>query len=156
VTFWAPGGARMTTEDAVMADVIKRAADRWPAAVSVIDLARGDDMPQMLPAICGSLLTLYATTNLVQLHAHPPAPATTAGERPLASPLARIQARDQPEVANLRHVTVPLDDGLLRRLLVLLDGTRDRDALLAELGGVDPDTLEAALQRLGRSSLLVS
>jgi SAM-dependent methyltransferase len=156
VTFWAPGGSRMTTENPVVAAVLQRAAECWPATIAVIDLVAGDGRPPALPAVCAALLRLYATTNLVQLHVHPPLPATTAGERPLASPLARIQARDQPEVANLRHATVPLDDELNRRLLTLLDGTRDRAALAAELRIDDHDRLEAGLRRLARSSLLVA
>lgn len=164
VTFWAPGGSRMTTEHEVVVGVLKRAAERWPAAVAAGDLFGDDDSPPALAAVYATVLGLYATTNLVYLHVHPPAPATVAGERPLASPLARIQARDQPEVANLRHATVPLDDEIDRRLLTLLDGTRDREALIGELTGVAGASaeelaggrLEAGLRKLARTSLLVA
>jgi hypothetical protein len=48
---------------------------------------------------------------------------------------------------------VPLDDEADRRLLDLLDGTRDRPALAAQLA-ITPETLEQALQRLAGHGLI--
>jgi hypothetical protein len=81
-------------------------------------------------------------------------------------------------VANLRHVSVEIEGVLARRLLELLDGTRDRAALLAELTAfaaateglgatddppVEPqdlaafaEQLEASLARLARLALLTA
>jgi methyltransferase-like protein len=155
VTFHAPGGSRLTTEHEAVVAVLRRAGESWPAAVHVGEVL-GDDPPAgAVDTVCEALLRCYAA-NLVQLHVYPPQPHTAAGERPLASPLARLQAREQVDVANLRHATVPLDDELDRRLLTLLDGTRDRAALLAELGPeVDAERLEATLALFARSSLLL-
>jgi hypothetical protein len=57
-------------------------------------------------------------------------------------------------VTNLRHTTVRLEDDLGRRLVVLLDGTRDHAQLahdlrsfLAEAGRGVPEPLEAGLER---------
>jgi hypothetical protein len=104
-------------------------------------------------AVCGALLRSYAG-NLVQLHAAPPALTLESGERPEASPLARHQARSGALVTNLRHTGVRIEDDLGRRLVVLLDGTRDRAGLLEELSaflrksGRDvPGDLEAGLER---------
>jgi len=46
----------------------------------------------------------------------------------------------------------------LRRLLIALDGTRDRAALLAEFAGdgLDAERLDASLALFARSSLLQS
>jgi hypothetical protein len=115
-------------------------------------------------AICGALLRSYAG-NLVQLHAAPPVLTLEAGERPAASPLARHQARSGALVTNLRHTSVRIDDELGRRLVALLDGTRDRAGLLDELraflresGRQVPDDLDAGLERslegLARLALL--
>jgi methyltransferase-like protein len=57
------------------------------------------------------------------------------GPRPLASPLARLQAKSSTEVTSLRHHTVEVN-GLDRAILELLDGTRDRQKLVAELIGL--------------------
>ena len=57
-------------------------------------------------------------------------------------------------MTNLRHASVRIEDDLGRRLVTLLDGTRDRDALAAELrsalvqrGAPVPDDLRAGLER---------
>jgi hypothetical protein len=57
-------------------------------------------------------------------------------------------------VTNLRHASVRIEDELGRRLVELLDGRRDRAALLAELrafqpasGTPLPDALEDGLER---------
>ena len=56
-------------------------------------------------------------------------------------------------VPNLRHETVRLDDAS-RRFLRLLDGSRDRAALAAELRGAV--TLDAALGALTRAAFLTA
>jgi SAM-dependent methyltransferase len=152
VTFHAPGGSRLTTEHAAVVEVLTRAGESWPAPVLVADVLGRDAPRGEVDTVCEALIRAYAA-NLVELHIHPPAPCVVAGERPRASPVARQQARDQTRVANLRHATVPVKDDL-RRLLLLLDGTRDRAALLAELPGLDAARLEASLKLFARSSLL--
>jgi hypothetical protein len=85
-------------------------------------------------ALARVLLTAYANAgdNLVQLSLCPPRFTTEVSERPLASPLARLQAESAAQATNLRHELVnltPFD----RHLLPHLDGTRDRPSLLAAL-----------------------
>ena len=87
----------------------------------------GDDR-----ALADLLLTGYAA-NILALHAFAPPIAAEAGERPLASALSRAQAARRPLVSNLVGTTVDLSGAIPRRLLRLLDGTRDRAALAAEL-----------------------
>jgi methyltransferase-like protein/SAM-dependent methyltransferase len=73
-------------------------------------------------------------TNLVNLHAYDPPIAPTAGPRPCAPPLVRHQAATGAQVISLRLCAAALDD-VDRCLLPLLDGTRDRAALIEELAG---------------------
>lgn len=153
VTFHAPGGSRLTTEHASVVAVLTAAGERWPGTVRVSEVLGDDASREDVETVCEALIRCYAA-NLVQLHIHPPQPHVAVGERPLASPLARLQARDQTSVANLRHATVPVEDELDRRLLLLLDGTRDRAALHAELPQIDAGRLEASLELFARSSLL--
>ena len=57
-----------------------------------------------------------------------------AGERPRASPLSRYQAsRGAQAVTNLLHATVDLKHSLARQVLVMLDGRRDRAAIVSDL-----------------------
>ena len=73
--------------------------------------------------------------NVIRLHTHSPGHAAAPGERPRASALARRQlALGDETVTNLDHETIGLDERM-RRLVALLDGTRDREILTRELGG---------------------
>ncbi len=93
----------------------------------------------------------------VEVHAREPRLAVSPGARPRASALARRQAAAGEMVASLTHRIVNLSDETGRRLLVKLDGTRDRDALLAELAPQDrltPALLERHLNTLARLALL--
>jgi methyltransferase-like protein len=53
-------------------------------------------------------------------------------ERPVASVVARYQAEAEIKICNLRHRVVPLDD-FDSLMIRLLDGTRDRAAIVAKM-----------------------
>ena len=78
-----------------------------------------------------SLLRCFGS-GLLDFHVHPPRFASEPGERPVASPLARLQAETEETVTNLRGRAVQLDDfhGLI---LQRLDGTRDLSQLAEEI-----------------------
>jgi methyltransferase-like protein len=78
-----------------------------------------------------ALLQLYLS-NLVALHVHPPPFVMEPGDRPLASPLARLQAADGDRVTSRLHKLVDLE-GVDRHVLLCLDGTRDRAAIVDAL-----------------------
>ncbi|HET8756938.1 MAG TPA: class I SAM-dependent methyltransferase [Solirubrobacteraceae bacterium] len=144
VEFRGPRGATITTDhDAVKAALVAL-GDAWPGAVAVAELD-GE-------AVCEALLRAYAV-NLVQLHVWAPAIATTPSERPVASALARLQAAAGSRITNLRHGTIDVPDELGRRLITLLDGTRDRAALLRELDR-PAEELERSLEGLARIAVL--
>jgi cyclopropane fatty-acyl-phospholipid synthase-like methyltransferase len=80
-------------------------------------------------------------------------------ERPVASPLARFQARTSSVVTSLAYTTVHMEEPAARLLLTLLDGTRDRPAILAEFRertgvALSAEDLDANLAALGRLFLL--
>jgi protein-L-isoaspartate O-methyltransferase len=101
---------------------------------------------------------------VVGLHVQPPPLAIVAGERPLASPLARWQAARQDELTSLLHARVRVPDANARRLLSLLDGTRDRAALVAATAAAWPAGMRQdaegfvahALEQFARLALLIS
>ena len=70
---------------------------------------------------------------LVDLHLHRPPCVGHASEKPVASPLARWQARQHEFVATLNHKTLKLGSPIQRGVLALLDGTRDRSALRSDV-----------------------
>jgi SAM-dependent methyltransferase len=120
------------------------------------------------------LLWHCCSGGVVSLHVAAAPLVREAGPKPEVSAVARLQARERPDVSSLVHRTVRLDDELVRRMLPFLDGTRDREALQAEWSAlVDVHLAEAAsglqplsgsaraamldecLAKLGRMALLV-
>jgi methyltransferase-like protein len=153
VTFEGPTGSTLTTDHPLVGRALERVGSSWPAALWVRELIPEDASEADRLAICDAVLRCYAA-NLVQLHATLPPLTTTVSERPEASPLARHQARSGQLVTNLRHTSVRLQDDLGRRLVVLLDGTRDHAQLVRELrtflvetGHEVPEPLEPGLER---------
>lgn len=142
VTFALGGAGEVETADAAFKRVLARLGHAWPAALRFSELA--GDTPQRL----GEALLGAHAERIVDLHVQPPPVASRAGERPVASPIARRQAASGDRlVTSLRHDELRLDDERDRALLALLDGTHDRDAL-AEATGLAGADLEDALARL--------
>jgi methyltransferase-like protein len=83
-----------------------------------------------------NVLAAMVFTSFAQFHVHDYACQRTVTEKPVASRLARYQARDSNRVANVRHGLVELDASG-RQLLLLLDGTRNHDAIARDLAQCD-------------------
>jgi methyltransferase-like protein/2-polyprenyl-3-methyl-5-hydroxy-6-metoxy-1,4-benzoquinol methylase len=78
-----------------------------------------------------SLLRCFLS-NLVELHVCPPRYVVEPSARPMASPLARLQAEGGVRVVNLRRRTVDLAE-FERVVIRLLDGKNDETAILEAL-----------------------
>jgi hypothetical protein len=117
--------------------------ERWPESVRFAELyeaarralqaapgiaaapgARDDGGLEMLGV---ELLQLYAA-GIAELRVWDPEPSATVSERPMASPLARLQAQRGTELTTLLHHILPLD-AFERKLVPLLDGNRDVSTL---------------------------
>src|SRR5262249_19761246 len=81
------------------------------------------------------LLRAYAAS-LVELHSHPSQFVLEVSARPTASRLARLQLQTADTVTTMRHTSAQVLDSVGRQLLMLLDGTRDREALLKDLSSL--------------------
>jgi hypothetical protein len=82
----------------------------------------------------GAILLTGFTIGLVELHAGPPTFVRQPGDRPVASHLVRRQLlKGEMMVTSLRHSPIRVENPLSRQLILALDGTRDRSALLDEL-----------------------
>lgn len=104
-----------------------REVEAWIASFcGVRPLAPGFSTASMLLDAC--------VVGTIELYVEPAAIAGDAGKRPRAASSARWQARKRLPVTNLRHETMTLQDGLALDLLALLDGTRTRGELAAQLG----------------------
>jgi hypothetical protein len=117
-------------------------SDVWPEATGLRELATRCGVIPVSVARAALVLTAEGRADI---ELYPPAWAASSPERPVASALARAQARAGPEVTSLRHIQVSLDDERASALLTLMDGTRDREALVEELLKLgDIDRSEAA------------
>lgn len=98
---------------------------------------RGKPVQGNPDVIAGDLLQGY-TASVVEFHTWQGDYVIKAGEKPEASELARYQSRESTSVVNLRHEQLTLDP-LGQRLLRVLDGTRDRAALVSHLSDLIKD-----------------
>jgi SAM-dependent methyltransferase len=160
--FTGPSGATVKSTDPLARAALLHLGEIWPRAVPFEELCRAararlggagpPDAGRDTQVVGQCLLACYLADpdGLAYLWTHPPNFTAAAGDRPVASPLARLQAAHDARATNLRHQTVALDD-FRRAVLCRLDGTCDRAALGRELGGA----LEGALAWLAANAFLL-
>jgi methyltransferase-like protein len=140
----------LTTSVPIVKAAFQHLAEIWPHSISLERLLavarsrlsnvtiRDQGMVQAeLQALGSAILTGY-TVRLLELHTHEPEFVTEVTDRPRASDLARAQAKKGGRITNQRHEIVTLDE-FSRRTLQLLDGTRDRAALLDSMAALVQD-----------------
>lgn len=190
MTFRQRGGAFGSTDHGLTQAALRYLSDRWPQCVFFPELvaAASRSLPWSaqthdVSQLAANLLQLYAT-GMLELHVLPLPVAAEISARPVASPWARFQITQGRTVTNLRHQRVQMDP-VTRRLVWLLDGTRERAQVVDELSewvareglrlpsaGIEPEsaeppaeadirallrrTLEDALQTALHSSLLIA
>jgi methyltransferase-like protein/predicted O-methyltransferase YrrM len=143
-SFVLPNGFTLSTPQPLIKAAFQYLSEQWPKAVSFDDLlnaartrisatsvqdAKTVEMQRQL--LGADLLTAYAT-NIVQFRTQELPFVTKAGDKPKVSDLARHQARTRDSVTNQLHERIAIDV-FSRHLIELLDGNRDKDAILDEL-----------------------
>jgi len=169
--FRGPRGSAMSTDYPLAKAAVFHLGQVWPQLVGFDDLLRnareqlgrrsgnpGTDANALLDI----LLAAYAA-GLIELSTHAPRFVLEPGPRPTASPVARLQLQGGAFVATLRHTSVCIEDDLGRQLLRLMDGSRDREALLREIKThvassveIAAADLERKLAEVARLALLVA
>ena len=92
---------------------------------------------------------------IIELQATPGI-AVVAGHKPCASPLVRYQAvNGESPVTTLSHRAIEIEGEEARRMLTLLDGTRDR-AELCQAMDCSAERLDTELLMLGRLGMLIA
>ena len=147
-TFARPGGDSVNCKSPLTKLALRLLARRWPQSVPFETLV-AETVPECVAAgyptdaasaerfLGGELLTCMAT-GAVEWRLSPPGFTATVSEKPLATPLARLEAEGGYRVTTLRGESVNLDE-FHRQTLRLLDGTRSRaalaEALMAKFAG---------------------
>lgn len=114
--------------------VMEQLIAAWPRTVRFDDvcttLRDGGLPPGADPA---QLLLQMAAVRILELHTWQPAVANAVSERPRIAGICRQELAHRPYLANLWHGTVQVSDPVVRKLMLLTDGTRTRGELLAAL-----------------------
>jgi methyltransferase-like protein/2-polyprenyl-3-methyl-5-hydroxy-6-metoxy-1,4-benzoquinol methylase len=145
--FQALNGANFTTDHPLTKAALLHLTQIWPQSLAFAELVMAAYTRlgrEFKPAeqeswllnpdiqlLGANLLQAYSYSDtLVELHVHKPQFVTQLSERPVASPVARFQAKHGYKITNLRHERITLDK-LGTSLLAYLEGTHDQAALLA-------------------------
>ncbi|HSI10456.1 MAG TPA: class I SAM-dependent methyltransferase [Chthoniobacter sp.] len=146
----------------------------WPECIAFQDLLEhatgasettGAEEKEQAAETLAAALVQAQDVSVLEFRAHRPSLVSQPGTHPECSALARLQLQLGNRATILLHTVAQIDDPLERALAPLLDGSRDRAMLQADLANLpagvvsDPitdETLEAALHRLARRALLVS
>jgi methyltransferase-like protein/cyclopropane fatty-acyl-phospholipid synthase-like methyltransferase len=143
-SFEAPGGLPVQTEFPLTKAALTVLWEHWPRAIDLNTLFREANRRLNNPpgqrkaevqknrmVLADDLLHCYAA-NAVEFRTWQPDFVTEVSERPRVSGLASYMAGKEQFVVNQRHQGVHLDPVALE-LVRLLDGTRDRPALIKHL-----------------------
>ena len=144
--FKVPGVDEMKSEHPTTLAVMEYLIAAWPEAVPFAELEAVLEAKGI--AVDAEMLTLLmrlVVTRAVQLHEWAAPVSRTIEDRPRASAVSRHDAATRDVVTTLLHEALKMEDPLVKQFLPLLDGTRDRKALLQALRLACPETPEATL-----------
>jgi methyltransferase-like protein len=187
-------GTVLTVTNPICKAAMLHLGEIWPRAVTLeqlLDAARlrmepdgssvlGATLLDQQRHAVGDMLLRCLSLDIAEFHVAPPAYQAESGEVPHARELARQQARRSKSVTNLRHEQVVLDDEVSYYVLLNLDGSHDKVALVEMLAQLVAngtlvarrdgenlsdsddlyeylvDALNRSLTRLARAALLVN
>lgn len=148
--FKASDGATLAIDHPLTKAAMLYLSEVWPRPVSFNSLlaeaqarlngTAGTGSPPGAPnevqVLGANLLKAFSySESLVELHVYAPHFVLEVSECPTASSVARLQAQNSMTVTNMRHERVDLDE-ITYHLLLHLDGTRNRTALLDIIAGL--------------------
>lgn len=139
-------GARIQTDAPLAKSAFKILNAEWPQAIGFAELlerARAEVSaagqwtsahPAQEERELQMILFRSFGVGLIDLHTVAARRFSAVTTQPRATKLARWQAANQKFVTTHFHGSAPMEDPVARHLVSLLDGTRDRAALVRELG----------------------
>ncbi len=146
VQFLGPHGTSITASHPLVKAALYCMEENWPLPLpfekirelalshlskSGIGVAKFDSAEDRA-ALSKTIFLCYGS-GLLELHTWAPQLVVKPGDRPRASSLARIQAGRDDRLTTLIHTSVEVAGALEKKMLRLLDGTRDRSSILSSL-----------------------
>ena len=132
-------GSGVTTAHPFTKAVMQLLSEVWPEALSfpcLLASATQLTSENANPAGLADILIATYAAGVIELHAEPAHCVAQVSQFPMASELARSQARRGRLITTTRHTTIEAADEKVRLLIGLLDGQHDFAALARELGPV--------------------
>ena len=130
-------GAGVTTAHPLTKAAMLLLAEAWPQTLSIPDLLAAASglagEPPDPEGLAHILMATYAA-GVIELHSEAAHCMARVSQFPVASQLARSQARRGRLITTTRHTTIEAADEKVRLLLGLLDGAHDLAALARQLG----------------------
>jgi methyltransferase-like protein/cyclopropane fatty-acyl-phospholipid synthase-like methyltransferase len=161
VQYKSKSGITLSASSPPLKAAMRVLAERWPGTIPFEELSQTinamiDPGHDIIETLALGLLNTYLSTDLLELHSMP-IPAINAGEKPVALPSVRARlAAGEPGAANRRHEHFQPGE-FDRKVIPLLDGTRNRSELLSalvELALKGELTVQASGQTLTDSTLI--
>jgi hypothetical protein len=103
--------------------------------------------------------------DVIELHVHQFTYRGHVSERPVANPVARLQAEFGTTIVTMNLMSFALQEGLFRTVVTLLDGTRDFQGLMIDLqsrlggseqGNITAENVRRILETLASYGVLIS
>jgi len=141
--FRRPAGGELESGYPLMVAALKCICSEWPCAISVatvLERVRASlvgaipltSQEEDAAALADGLLSAYER-GFLQLQVGPRAVVNEISSRPMSSALARYQSKRGDLATSQLHKFVRLEDPLTRRMMQLLDGSRDQESIVFEL-----------------------
>lgn len=162
VEFAAQNGSTVTVTQPFVKVVLLELSRAFPCTLP-FDYLLSQAAPVNVPAegvdaesMLHELLVRMHMPGFIEFSLHPWPFATAVSARPLASRLARWQAKNGTRLTSLRHRNVDIDDEAAVRLLPMLDGTRNTDELRQVLPAstATAESVQRGLRKLYELALL--
>ena len=135
------GVSQVNVTEAVLAAALETAAAARPATVPVSSLVSDAEH-------AAALLRMY-WVGVVDLHTMPSTFPIHAGDRPAASPFARLQAaRGQTLLTTLSHGMVEVKDAFSLNFIAGLDGSRTREEIARDIAPTLGGSIEAVIAQI--------
>ncbi len=146
-----PRGSSAKTAHRLAKAALFTLGQAWPEGLPFADLltassrlAEEEESPESLAEI---LMATY-TAGMIELRAHAVRCTARVCDRPKAGALARSQAARGKLITTALHGTIECGDEVERRLIALMDGTRDFPALVRDLTPVSGRSEEAVAEAI--------
>ncbi len=138
------GRGQISTDSPLGMAVMESLSKHWPRSITLDELhaasiqrlaicgKRGESIDHLSVDDTARTMMEIFVTGFVNYFVTPPPIANIVSNRPLATPLARLQASAGMSVTNQRHENLNLDE-FARFLVALLDSQHDRGQLLEKI-----------------------